>query len=194
MSRLAHVEGAVLAGGASTRMGTDKARLPYAGVPLAERAARALEACVETVRLVLRPGMEPPVDRPVVFDGHQARAPLVGIAAALRACEASAVLVAACDQPELEPSLLLAMLAGMPALQGPEIVAAEGLDGPEVLPAVYAKRLLPELERRIAAGALSLRALLRDRDTLLVPADLVRALDPDLRSFRNLNHPHDLPQ
>jgi molybdopterin-guanine dinucleotide biosynthesis protein A len=173
-------------------MGADKARIVRDGLPLAEHAARALAACVEKVHLVLRPGMDPPCARPAIFDAHGLRAPLVGIAAALRACEASAVLVAACDQPELEPALLLALLAGMPARSGPEIVACQGERGPEVLPAVFAARLLPELERRIERRELALHLLLRERDTLLVPADLVRALDPDLRSFRNLNRPSDL--
>jgi molybdopterin-guanine dinucleotide biosynthesis protein A len=173
-------------------MGVDKASVLFRGVALAERAARALESCVEIVRVVRRPGAEGGFSRPVLLDAHATRAPMVGIAAALRACEGAAVLVAACDQPELEPALLLGLLAAMPARGGPEIVAAAGPRGPEPFPAVYSRDLRDEIERRIEAGSLALHALLRERRTFLLPPDLVCALDPALRSFRNVNRPQDL--
>ena len=106
--KLTHVEGAILVGGISTRMGRDKATLLYDGVPLALRVAAALGTCVERVRFVARPDELPELGLPCIVDRHAERAPLVGIAAALAACEASAVLVAACDLPEIDPRVLLA--------------------------------------------------------------------------------------
>lgn len=192
--KLSHVEGAVLVGGSSTRMGRDKATLRYDGAPLATRVARALGTCVERVRFVARPGELPELGLGLecIVDRHAERAPLVGIAAALAACEASAVLVAACDLPDVDPRVLLALLALVPTEGGADIVAPLGPRGAEPLLAVYRPRLLPELERRIARGELALQALLRDSNTLFVPEADLRALDPELASLRNLNRPEDL--
>jgi len=190
--RLSHVEGAVLVGGGSTRMGRDKATLLHDGAPLASKVASALGACVERVRLVARPDRSFELGLPCIVDRHEVRAPIVGVAAALAACEASAVLVAACDLPELDPRLLLALLALAPADGGADVVAPLGPNGPEPLLAIYRPRLLPELERRIARGELALQKLLRDVNTLYVPEQDLRALDPALASLRNLNRPEDL--
>ena len=190
--KLAHVEAAVLCGGASTRMGRDKATLELDGVPLALRVARALGACVERVRLVGKDPALRVLGLELVLDRHPERAPIVGIAAALAGCEAPALLVAACDLVHLDPRVVLALLALVPAEGGADAVAPVGPRGPEPLLAVYRPRLLPELERRIARGELRLQALLRDIGALFVPEDDLRALDPELRSLTNANFPSDL--
>jgi molybdopterin-guanine dinucleotide biosynthesis protein A len=190
---LTHVEAAILAGGASTRMGRDKATLAWDGVAMAERVARALGACFARVRVVLRPGAPSPLALPRIDDRREARAPIVGIEAALAACEASAVLVAACDLPGLDPRLLLALAALVPVEGGAAVVAPLGPRGPEPLLAIWRPRILPEVSRRIERGELSLQALLAALDTLYVPEPVLRALDPDLASLRNVNRPEDLP-
>lgn len=190
--KLTHVEGAVLCGGASTRMGRDKATLEYGGVPLARRVADALGACLARVRLVGKAGELPALGLDTIVDRHPARAPLVGVAAALAACEASAVLVAACDLVHLDSRVVLALLALAPVDGSADVIAPLGPRGPEPLLAIYRPRLLPELERRIARAELGLQALLRDVSTLFIPEADLRALDPTLRSLTNANSPADL--
>ena len=190
--KLDHVEGAILVGGASTRMGRDKARLEWNGIPLVERVANVLGSCLTRVRLVIRPGDEPPLGLPCIEDIGSARAPIVGVHAALQACERDAVLVAACDLPEIDVKLVLALLALVPHGDGPDVVAPMGAKGHEPLLAVYRPRLLPELERRIEGGELSLQSLLDDVETLSIPEAALRQIDPELRSLRNLNRPEDL--
>ncbi len=193
--KLAHVEAAILVGGASTRMGRDKAALVWNGKPLAAHVAEVLGSCVERVRLVTRPGAAPPVDLPCIEDRARQRAPLVGIHAALAACEASAVLIAGGDMPLIDPRIVLALLALVPAApDGPDIVAPQGPRGPEPLLAVYRPSLLPEISRRIERDELALMKLLRDANTLLIPEAELRALDPELRSFRNLNRAEDVAE
>jgi molybdopterin-guanine dinucleotide biosynthesis protein A len=173
-------------------MGRDKASLELDGAPMGASVASALGACVETVRIVLRPEQQNPLGLPRVDDAHPERAPIVGVAAALRACAAEAVLVAACDLPDLHPRFLLALLAHVPASGGPEVVVPRGPRGPEPLIAVYRKALLPELERRIGAGELALQALLRECDAHFVAESLLREIDPELAALRNVNRPEDL--
>lgn len=190
--KLTHVEGAILAGGASRRMGRDKARVEYGGVPLAERVARSLQECLERVRVVVRPGEKPPLNIPAIEDSHEVRAPIVGVAAALRACQSEAVLITACDLPDIDPRLLGLLLAAMPTSGGPEIVAPMGPRGPEPLLAIYRPTLLQRIEKHIRMNDLSLQKLLRDADTQIIPEQVLREIDPELRSLRNVNTPGDV--
>jgi molybdopterin-guanine dinucleotide biosynthesis protein A len=190
--KLQHVEAVVLAGGESSRMGRDKATLTVDGVAMAERVARALDACFARVRVVVRPGSVAPVALPAIEDRHAERGAMVGIAAALAAAEAPWVAVAACDLPFVEPTLLLALCALAPVESDHDVVAPLGPRGPEPLLALYRTRLLPELERRIAARELALRDLLQPPRLLAVPVDELRGLDPTLASLRNVNRAEDL--
>jgi molybdenum cofactor guanylyltransferase len=193
--RLQHIEAVVLAGGASTRLGRDKATLPIDGVAMAERVAGALAACFERVRVVIRPGTPAPVALPAIEDRHAERGAMVGIAAALAAADAPWVAVVACDLPFVEPSVLLALAALAPLDCEHDVVAPLGPQGVEPLLALYRTyrtRLLPELERRIAAGELSLRALLEPPRLLGVPVGDLRSVDPTLASLHNVNRPEDL--
>ncbi len=173
-------------------MRREKATLAWDGVALAERVAQALGACFARVRVVLRPGAPSPVALERIDDRRELRAPIVGIEAALSACEASAVLVAACDLPEIDPRVVLALAALVPAEGGADVVAPRGPRGPEPLLAIWRPRVLPEVARRIERGELALHALLGAVDTLYVPESDLRALDPELASLRNVNRPEDL--
>ena len=159
---------------------------------MAERVARSLGECLETVRVVVRPGEKAPIDLPTIEDTHDMRAPLIGVCAALRACRASAVLVSSCDLPEIDPRVLLALLVHMPAEGGPEVVAPSGPSGPEPLLAIYRPALLPRIDRHIRMNDLSMQKLLREADTYLLPEASLREIDPELRSLRNVNTPEDL--
>ncbi len=85
----------------------------------------------------------------------------------------------------------MALLALVPAQAGHDVVAPLGPGGYEPLLAVYRPRVLPEMERRIEAGELSLQSLLRAVDTLAIPEAELRSIDPELRSLRNVNRPED---
>jgi molybdopterin-guanine dinucleotide biosynthesis protein A len=159
---------------------------------MARRVADALAACVDPVRVVVRPGAPAPVDLPRVEDRLPLRAALSGIHAALLACKAGAVLVAACDLPEIQPRLLLALLALTPSGDGAEVIVPTGPNGPEPLLAIYRPTVVPVIEKRVERGEHSLRGLLNEVRTLCVPLEHLRPFDPELRSFRNVNRPEDL--
>src|SRR6185437_8626930 len=78
----ADVNGYVLAGGKSSRMGRDKAMLELAGKPLVQRAVEKLRrVCAEVFVVGNRPELE--AYAPVVQDLHEECGPLGGIEAAL---------------------------------------------------------------------------------------------------------------
>ena len=190
--KLGHIEAAVLCGGASSRMGREKATLPYRGGPLARRVANALGACFARVRLVAKRDLAPELGLETLVERRAEHAALVGLHAALGACEASAVFVAACDLPDIDPRVVLALAALAPTNGAADAIAPLGPSGPEPLFAIYRPRILLEVERRLAAGELALRALLGALNTLYVPERELRALDPVLASLHNLNRPGDI--
>lgn len=94
----------VLAGGASRRMGRDKALLPVAGTPLAARVGQVLlDAGAATVHLVGRQAGLGDLGLPVLVEpSHPGHHPLFGLAAALAHASGELALVAACDLVALE--------------------------------------------------------------------------------------------
>lgn len=91
------VAAAVLAGGASSRMGVDKARLPWHGAPLAERMARLLENSGLGPCVLVRRGAPDglPWSHPVIRDAPDCPAhPLSGALTALHWSHGSVVVVA----------------------------------------------------------------------------------------------------
>jgi molybdenum cofactor guanylyltransferase len=182
---------AVLAGGASRRMGRDKATLAVGGVELASLALAAAARVAHPVVLVAPEGHPARrVAAPAVAD--PGLGPLAALAAALDALEAEHVLVLAADHPGLRVELLarLVALAG-----GAEAVACRR--GPRLEPLVAVYQRAPALaaaRARLAgpAGGRSLTGLLADLATLVVEEPEWRRLDPDGRSFVDLDDPADL--
>jgi len=118
--------------------------------------------------------------------------PLAALAAALDALEAEHVLVLAADHPGLRVPLL----AHLVALAG-EADAVACRRGPRLEPLVAVYRRAPALaaaRSRLAGppGGRSLSGLLAGLRTLVVEEPDWRRIDPDGRSFADLDDPADL--
>jgi molybdopterin-guanine dinucleotide biosynthesis protein A len=158
------VTGVLLVGGASRRFGSPKALALLDGETLAERAHRTLAAAFGAVIAVGKAVDSLPLPFPVLDDGRELRAPIVGVAAALRLAPTDLCVVAPIDMPLLTADLLKALAA-----------AAAGADaavpGTGPLPGAYRRSALPILERRIEAGDLALHRALEELDTRTVACD-----------------------
>jgi molybdopterin-guanine dinucleotide biosynthesis protein A len=199
------VAAAVLAGGASRRMGRDKATMAVGGVELASLALAAAARVADPVvlvapeghparRLAAREGPGPgPATRWVAgVVADPGVGPLAALAAALDALDAGHVLVLAADHPGLRVELL-AHLVGL-AARG-EAVACRRGPRLEPLVAVYQRSAaLAAARARLAdpAGDRSLLGLLAGLRTVVVEEPEWRPLDPDGRSFVDLDDPADL--
>jgi molybdopterin-guanine dinucleotide biosynthesis protein A len=155
------VAGALLVGGASTRFGSPKALARFRGETLAERGHRILTETFDRVIVVGKASDELALPFPVLDDGRDVRAAIVGVAAALRLADAELVVVLPTDMP-LVTGELLVLLAE--AAQGAE--AAVPQSGP--LPGAYRRSALSALERRIAAGDLALRSACLELDLRVI--------------------------
>jgi molybdenum cofactor guanylyltransferase len=183
------VAAAVLAGGASRRMGRDKATMPVGGTPLAGLVLAAAARVADPVVLVA-PAGHPAGGLAATLVTDPGHGPLAALVAALAALDAGHVLVLAGDHPVLRVELLT-RLVGL--RRRAEAVACRRGGRLEPLVAVYERRpALVAAEALLAAGDHSLRGLLAALRTLVVEEAEWRRLDPDGRSFADLDDPADL--
>lgn len=182
--------GVVIAGGAASRFGADKATYSLAGETLAARAARRLGAvCREVVVADAGRGLLGEAFRSLP-DGL-ARGPVAGILGAKVAYPARTLLVLACDLP-LVPIGLLAELLEQP--DEFDLVLPRWTLGVEPLCARYGSRALATLAQDAERGDFSLRRLVERGDLevgFFEDAALERWGDP-AEIFWNVNEPSDL--
>ncbi|HVZ75571.1 MAG TPA: molybdenum cofactor guanylyltransferase [Polyangia bacterium] len=183
---------AIIAGGRATRMdGANKPALEIDGRSIAERQLEVLRALFERVFVVAnepRPWDALGIDR--VEDVFRGAGPLSGIHAALLAAgDAAAVVCVGGDMPFVQPSLLALVRDHAPAAAA--VVPRVG-GRAEPLLARYGRACLPEIEARLAAGNNAAHALFDVIATTWLDEAALRAVDPTLRSFTNVNTPADL--
>jgi molybdopterin-guanine dinucleotide biosynthesis protein A len=159
------VMGAVLIGGRSKRMGTDKAAMCIGGQPVLPRLAELLASRTGGVWMIGRPPPEIGLPRCVQWhlDLRSGCGPLGGIATALRVASAvgrQAVLVVACDMPRLTGGVLDLLLAGRRQDRPATAIRNPSTGRVEPLAAVYEMASLEEVERALNAGELSATRLL----------------------------------
>ncbi|MCX6599817.1 MAG: molybdenum cofactor guanylyltransferase [Acidobacteria bacterium] len=157
----------VLAGGASRRMGRDKALLPLAGRPLIEQIARRAAAVASPVTIVGSPAKYQGMGFNVIADRRPDCGPLAGIEAALEAGLARRNLILACDMPHLDSSLLERLFQGDAACVLPE--TPDGRWHP--LCAVWDQSLLPSVRAALDRQEFRVRAALAGVAVQVVPVD-----------------------
>lgn len=195
--------GIVLAGGASRRLGTDKALLrPWGedGPTLLEATVRRLaRVCEEVIVVADRPRPRPAVPARTVYDLLPGSGVLGAIYTGLEACHTLHALVVACDLPFLSVTLLQDMAARprdydvlIPRLSPEPDAPSANPERVEPLHAIYSRACLEPIRRALEAGArriVSFFPYVRVR--YLEPAEWSR-FDPEGLSFRNVNTPEDL--
>ena len=182
----------VLCGGSSRRMGSDKTALPFGDETLLERVVRIVADVVSEVWLVARQGQTLAVRSatggfvPIARDPAEGLGPLAGIIAGLRAMRADQAFVTACDCPLLQPAYIRRMLA----LGRGHSAVVPRIDGHLMtMSAVYSRTLLPAAERLLEAGELRPRVLFEQPGVLVVGADELRDVDPELHSLYDCDTP-----
>lgn len=188
------VEGFILVGGASSRMGADKSQLVLNGRTTVSLITAALRPLTSKVKLVGTSVGAISSSLPNVPDLHERWGPLGGIQAALRACETEYCLVVACDLPFLT-SELLAHLWQLNSEADQTLAAVVPLqsDGrPQPLCAIYKRApCLIAAEKSIALGEHTPRAMLDKINTRYVNFSEFANLQGSEHFFFNLNRPED---
>jgi molybdopterin-guanine dinucleotide biosynthesis protein A len=184
------IEGFILAGGESRRMGTEKSRLVLGGQSFVERIARELSSVTSSIKLVGDKTSPTGTNLQVAPDIFPRWGALGGVHAALSACSTSWALVVACDFP-FATSELFAKLASL--REDFDAVAPIQNDGiPQPLCSLY--RVEPCLrlaEQMIKSGERKPIALLQSVHTRWVLFTELSNLEGSKCFFDNINTPED---
>ena len=190
------LNGLLLAGGKSSRMGRDKASMVVGGdgITQARRAAELLGKFCERTFVSLRAGQPAPEGAQrleVLVDSPLAQGPLSGILAAFQKDPEAAWLVLACDLPFISEQVLSHLIAHRKPNDPPPFLAfASSSDGlPEPLCAIYEPSARAVLERHAARGHFCPRHIMIEEK-----ADLIALPKGAIDALTNLNTPQDLEE
>ena len=179
---------AILAGGQSRRMGTDKALLPLDGIPLIERVlATTRPLAVPHVLIANNPSLDYlDIERhPDVRPNH---GPLGGLYTALSTITTPAVLLLACDQPFLTTEFLRFLAANL--LNHQALVPTDA-QGQHPLCALYSRSCLPLALAALTVKQLRLQAFLTRLDVRFMDFSRWHHFDPEKKLLANVNTPEE---
>ena len=185
------IEGFILAGGASSRMGEDKSRLSLGGRTFVEAIAESLRAVTPRVCVVSSRPRAESHGLPLVPDLRAGLGALGGLHAALNACRAEWAAVVACDLPFVTGELL-SRLASLRADSLDAVVPTQEDGRVQPLCALYRTgACLVQVEEMIRTDELRPRVLLSRVCARRVAFDELRDLAGSSRFFLNVNTPED---
>lgn len=187
MGTPASLAAVVLAGGASRRMGRDKATLPHPGsasTTMVEHTVDVLKARCDPVFVVAAPGQPlPTLSADVLRDEIRGVGPLLATGLGLRAAAAAGAdraFVSAVDMPFLSADVIGELMGHVNA---DVVLPWDGRD--HYLAGIYRTALADRIDALVAAGHRSMRAL---ADSVLTQ----RVVMPPTRALVNINSPTDL--
>jgi len=173
--------GFVLAGGASRRMGRDKALLPLDGATMIEQIAGRVRAAAGSVTIIGPVEKYGKLGFPVLPDAVEGCGPLGGVYTALANTHAEWNLIVACDMPEVTVEFLVSLLQAAAVAQADCLVPeTDGQTDP--LCAVYRGSVLAAAESAIH------RKLFKMQD-FVSTLHFVRMPVFDQRPLKNVNTP-----
>jgi molybdopterin-guanine dinucleotide biosynthesis protein A len=181
---------AIQAGGQSRRMGRDKGLVRLGGRPLVAHLLERLSGLADDVIVTTNdPEAYTFLGVRLVSDPVPGAGALAGLATALEAASGDRTLVVACDMPFVRLPLASHLLA----LASDHDAVVPRLAGEfEPLLAVYGRACLPAIQSCLASGQHRVISFFPEVRLRPVEDDELRLLDPDGRSFFNVNTPEDL--
>lgn len=178
--------GFVLTGGRSSRMGRDKALLPYLSGSLADHVAKEVREATPVVNLIGDPDVYGHLGYPVYADQIPGRGPLSGIHTAVSLRQADWNLILACDLPNIRSAELRQILEAADAAGATAecVVPSSNSKVWQPLCAAYHARCLPKLENALTHNRLKMMELLEQLNCVVLSD-----FEPNL--FLNVNTPAD---
>lgn len=187
------IGGVILCGGKSSRMGYPKALLPFGPELMLQRVVRLLSEVVAPIVVVAAPGQElPELPAGIILarDEREGRGPLEGLQAGLTPLigRADAAYATSCDVPLLQLDFVRQMIA---RLGEHEIAVPVEEKFQHPLAAVYRTSVVPHIADLLAHEQMRPVFLFERVSTVRVRVEELRAVDPELQTLANLNHPAD---
>jgi molybdopterin-guanine dinucleotide biosynthesis protein A len=191
-SSIPTISGIVLAGGQSSRLGTDKSFLNVNGQSLIEHIVAKLGRLSDNVIIVTNsPEKHDHLEARLVGDIYPGKGALGGIYSGLKAAANTHSLVVACDMPFLDLNLLRYMIL---LARGHDVVIPRIGEFLEPLHAIYSKGCLEPIDRLLARGGLKIIDFFSEVRVRYVEEEEVDIFDPQHLSFFNVNTLSDLEE
>ena len=160
---------AILAGGKSNRIGTNKALLQVGESTLIERVVAAAKTCDPRPAIITNtPAEFSFLNLPMIADEVADAGPLGGIYTALKHCRTSHCLVLACDLPFVSADIVRYLAETGPAHEALVLRAA---NGPEPLCATYSESCLPVIRRHIDKQTFKVQEIFSEIKVEFIAAD-----------------------
>jgi molybdopterin-guanine dinucleotide biosynthesis protein A len=181
----------ILAGGKSTRMGTDKAFAPLNGRTLLARMLETARSLTSNVRIVGDSGKYGPF-APAVEDIYPECGPLSGIHAALHSSATDLNVILAVDTPFVSLALLQFLVTRARNVPEAIVTVVQANGGFQPLCAVYRRQFAEAAEQALRSGRHKIDALFGSASTQVIGEDELESAGFSPNIFRNLNTPDDL--
>ncbi len=182
--------GVILAGGASRRMGRNKAMLKLHDIPLIEKVYRTMATLFSDIVIVTNTPEEyafiPCRKTPDLYPGAGS---IAGLHAGMAASNTGRIFVAACDMPFLNAGLIRMLCSHDMEAEAVVPLNSEGFFEP--LHAVYAVSVMDTARDVIENGDKSILILLNRIRTVLIPYEEICSIPGAKDSFRNINTPEE---
>ncbi|MFZ0793181.1 MAG: molybdenum cofactor guanylyltransferase [Candidatus Korobacteraceae bacterium] len=175
----------ILAGGRSSRMGSDKALLSFGGQTLLQRALQTAAAAAETIAIV-GPGKRYAPYGEVIEDVYAGCGPLAGIHAALAASKTDLNLMLSVDMP-LMTADFLRWLARQAQASDETIVVPDVLGGPQPLCALYRRQVRKVAEEALKRGEYKIGRLFSQVPTRYLSEQEITTAGFSITIFSNVN-------
>lgn len=184
---------AIIAGGKSSRMGTDKSFVELLGKPMIEHLLSRVTDLgqAETILITNCPAEYIHLDLPMYGDVLPEKGSLGGIYTALFYSKTPRTLVIACDMPFVHPALLKHMLT---LYEGFDVVAPRVNGYPEGFHAIYSRACLNLIRQNLDADKLKVTDFYSKVTVRYLDEAEYQVFDPQRLSFFNVNTPQDLQE
>jgi len=180
----------ILAGGENKRLPITKGFLEINSKKILESNIELLNGIFDRVIISTNnPELYFYLGVPMVGDVFEHRGPMTGILSVLSIPEVSALFVTACDMPFIESELIKYIVDKWSGRRDAIVPIFD--NKPQPLLGIYSKTIAQNMEQSIKNGERSLRKFLRRIDVLYIEEKDVRAIDPEGRSFVNINTMED---
>jgi molybdopterin-guanine dinucleotide biosynthesis protein A len=186
---------AIVAGGKSSRMGTDKSFVRLLNKPLIEHVMERVSDLGQddTILITNRPADYDHLRLPMYTDVLPEKGSLGGIYTAVHYSRSKYTLVVACDMPFVNPRLLRHMVSLLGEKDGPFDVVVPRVNGyPEGLHAIYGKACLLPIEKRLKLDQLKVIGFYNDVRVRYLDEAEYLPFDPTGHSFQNINTPDEI--
>jgi len=184
MANIPTINGLILAGGKSQRMGQDKGSLNYYGKPHREYLAELIQPFCESTFISTNEKLKE-TNFPLLPDTFMGMGPMGAILSAFQQKPDSAWLVMACDYPLMSTTTIQQLTESrQPSKTATAFQSVEN-DFPEPLVTIYEPKSYPILLQFLAQGYACPRKMLINANI-----HLLQAKEPEV--FKNVNHPEEM--